>query len=94
MSESFTVSAQAIRYELRFTDLATRRCEYAFPCDKTGRVDIDELTHRRRTDYFYARSMVGKEFSAPAVASVTVDGKDNEPGLPARRLHDQRELAS
>jgi hypothetical protein len=57
---------------LRFTGISTRRCEYAFPCDSTGLVDIDELTDRRRTDYFYARSMVGKEFSVPVVASIPV----------------------
>jgi hypothetical protein len=89
-----TVPAQATRYELRFTDLSTGRCEYAFQCNKTGLVDIDELTDRRRTDYFYARSMVGKKFSAPVTASVIVDSQDNKAAAKDRHCHDQRELAS
>ena len=93
MNEPFAVSSRAVRYELRFTDLATRRCEYAFPCQKNGLVDIDELTDRCRTDYFYARSMVRKKFAAPVVASITVDGED-EARAPDRRVHDERELSS
>jgi hypothetical protein len=93
LSEPFTVPPRAVRYELRFTDLATGRCEYAFPCQKTGLVDIDELTDRRRTDYFYARSMVRKKFAAPVVASITVDGED-EARVPDRHVHDERELSS
>jgi hypothetical protein len=83
--------AQAVRYELRFTDLSTGRCACAFPCDRTGVVDIDALTDRRRTDYFYARSMVGKEVSRPVVSRVGKDSPDDPGPIP---LHDQRELAS
>ena len=89
-----TDPAQVTRYELRFTDLSTGLCEHAFPCSKTGLVDIDELTDRRRTDYFYARSMVGKKFSAPVTASVIVDSQDNKAAAKDRHCHNQRELAS
>jgi hypothetical protein len=91
LSEPCPVPSQGIRFELRFTDLLTRQCEYAFPCDKTGLVDIDELTDRRRADYFYARTMVGKELSAPVLVPVRIDQAGNENALPRR---DERELAS
>jgi len=94
LSDPLTVPAQATRYELRFADLSTRRCEHAFPCNKIGLVDIDELTDRRRTDYFYARSMVGKKFSAPVTASVIVDSQDNKAAAKSGHFDDQRELAS
>jgi hypothetical protein len=66
--ESSTFAAREARYELRFTGLSSRRREYAFPCDAAGHVDIDELTDRGRTNYFYARTVVGKELSAPVVS--------------------------
>lgn len=91
LSEPCTVLAQATRYELRFTSLSTKRCEYAFPCDKAGLVDIDALTDRRRTDYFYARTMVGKELSAPVVTSAPIDRRDDHIAFPH---YDERELAS
>jgi hypothetical protein len=40
---------------------------YAFPCDRTGRVDLDDLSDAARNNYLYARAMVGRELSAPAV---------------------------
>jgi hypothetical protein len=55
-------------YELRFMGLSNGRRDYAFPCDKQGQVDIDRLTDRDRTNYFYARTVVGKELSAPTIA--------------------------
>ena len=40
---------------------------YAFPCDGTGQVDLDHLSEQARNNYFYARAMVGRELSTPAV---------------------------
>jgi len=59
------------RYELRFTGLSDSGREYAFPCDATGHVDIDELTDRGRVNYLYARAVVGKELAAPVVLLVS-----------------------
>jgi hypothetical protein len=53
------------RYELRFTGLSSARTGYAFPCDAAGHVDIDGLSERARTNYFYARTVIGREFHAP-----------------------------
>ena len=73
-------SAQARRdagYELRFAGLFNRGRGYAFPCDAQGHVDIDELSDRARINYFYARSVVGAELSAPIVSPVPVPACDH-----------------
>jgi hypothetical protein len=69
--EPSTFAARKARYELRFTGLTKGGREYAFPCDAAGHVDIDELTDRGRANYFYARTVIGKELSAPVVSLVS-----------------------
>jgi len=54
-------------YELRFQNLFDHGRGFAFPCDPSGRVDMDKLSERARLNYLYARAMVGRELSAPAV---------------------------
>ena len=66
--ESLAVAATQTRYELRFTNLFDRGRGYAFPCDAQGHVDIDELTDCGRTNYLFARAVVGTELSAPTVS--------------------------
>jgi hypothetical protein len=78
VAEPCTFPTQKIRYELRFTGLSDRRRDYAFPCDEAGRVDIDKLTDRSRMNYFYARTVVGKELSAPVVAALSADPRTGE----------------
>jgi len=39
----------------------------SFPCDDAGRVDLDSLGERARCNYFYARTVIGREFAMPAV---------------------------
>jgi hypothetical protein len=73
MTEPCTLLEQGVRYELRFTGLSATRRDYAFPCDRTGHVDLDELTDRDRANYFYARAVVGKELCAPVVAPILRD---------------------
>lgn len=58
------------RYELRFDDLFNRGHGYAFPCDAHGLVDIDRLARAARVNYFYARTMVGRELHAPVTRVV------------------------
>jgi hypothetical protein len=55
------------RFELRFQSLFDSGRGFAFPCDPTGRVDLDRLSDRARNNYLYARAMVGRELSVPAV---------------------------
>jgi len=54
-------------YELRFNDLFIAGRAYAFPCDASGRVDMDTLSDRARNNYLYARALVGRDVSVPAV---------------------------
>jgi hypothetical protein len=60
-------SRQAADCELRFQSLFDAGRCYAFPCDARGQVDMDALSDRARANYFYARAVVGRELSHPAV---------------------------
>jgi hypothetical protein len=55
------------QYELSFRPLSEGGNAYAFPCDASGRVDLDGLTERARTNYLFARAMVGWALAPPAV---------------------------
>jgi len=55
------------RFELRFQSLFDSGRGYSFPCDGAGHVDLDGLSDRARNNYLYARAMVGRELSVPAV---------------------------
>jgi hypothetical protein len=55
------------KYELRFVSLFDSGRGFAFPCDPEGRVDLDQLSERARTNYLYARAVVGRELAVPAV---------------------------
>jgi len=54
-------------YEVRFESLVDGHKALCFPCDRDGRVDMDALTPEVRGNYLYARAMIGREFSRPAV---------------------------
>ena len=54
-------------YQLHFRSLFGSGRGYAFPCDPAGLVDLDRLNERARNNYLYARAMVGRELSWPAV---------------------------
>lgn len=62
---------QGSAYELRFDDLFVAGRGYAFPCDARGRVDLDALSERARCNYLYARAVVGRATSLPAVRRVS-----------------------
>ncbi|HSV45485.1 MAG TPA: hypothetical protein VLJ58_06810 [Ramlibacter sp.] len=55
------------QYELRFQSLFDSGRGFAFPCDATGLVDLNQLSDRARTNYLFARAVVGRELAAPAV---------------------------
>ena len=56
-------------FQLCFRSLFHSGRGYAFPCDPQGQVDLDRMSENARNNYFYARAMVGRELSAPAVES-------------------------
>lgn len=60
-------ASHADQYELRFANLFDEGRGLSFPCDSDGQVDLDRLSERARTNYFFARSAIGREFRCPAV---------------------------
>jgi hypothetical protein len=58
---------QTTSFELRFQSLFQEGRALSFPCDAVGHVDLDALSERARNNYFYARSVIGREFEVPAV---------------------------
>ena len=62
---------QGERFELRFQSLFLEGRGWAFPCDRQGHVDLDHLSDRARNNYFFARTVVGREVSVPSVYAVT-----------------------
>ena len=71
MNASTTTQPQGLDYELRFQSLFNEGRGYAFPCDAAGHVDMDSLSYRSLNNYLYARTVVGLEFSRPAVLPCT-----------------------
>ena len=67
MSHAQTQQQPSDRYELRFRSLYRPGRGYTFPCDAGGRVDMDTLSDSERHNYLYARAIIGKELSFPAV---------------------------
>ena len=66
-------SQEATAYEMRFRSLFHEGRAFAFPCDADGCVDIDSLSDRARNNYFYARTVIGRELSMPAVQRVSLN---------------------
>jgi hypothetical protein len=54
-------------YELRFRSLFDEGRGYSFPCDSSGHVELDTLSERARSNYFFARTVIGREVAVPAV---------------------------
>lgn len=66
------IESTASQHQLCFRSLFHSGRGYAFPCDSSGHVDLDHMSERARNNYFYARAMVGRELSPPAVEAATV----------------------
>lgn len=60
-------ATQNLSFELRFRSLFQEGRALAFPCDAVGHVHLDSLSARARDNYYYARSLIGREFAMPAV---------------------------
>jgi hypothetical protein len=59
-------------FELRFESLFDEGRGFAFPCDAAGRVNLDALSPRSRTNYLFARTLIGRDFAVPAVCPATL----------------------
>ncbi|HET9642298.1 MAG TPA: hypothetical protein VFP68_02830 [Burkholderiaceae bacterium] len=57
-------------YQLRFRSLRHADVAVAFPCDEAGHVDLDALSAPDRNDYFFARTVIGCDFSSPTVVHI------------------------
>lgn len=55
------------QFEVWFESLFGNGRSLAFPCNEEGQVDINALSERRRSNYFFARAMLGREYAAPRV---------------------------
>ena len=62
-----TLSAPTGRFEVRYESLFNAGRALCFPCDAQGQVELDAMSDRARANYFYARSVIGREFATPAV---------------------------
>jgi hypothetical protein len=67
MSHPQTQRSPSDRFELRFHSLHKPGRGYSFPCEAGGLVDMDALSEGERHRYLYARAIVGRELSLPAV---------------------------
>jgi hypothetical protein len=54
-------------FELRFDSLVAAHRSLAFPCDARGQVDLDELCDRSRSDYLFAHTLIGRDFTMPVI---------------------------
>lgn len=54
-------------YLLRFQSLFDAGRALAFECDEQGRVDLDAMSERSRNNYFYAHTVIGRDFATPRV---------------------------
>jgi len=52
---------------LTFRSIYNEGRALSFPCDSQGDVLLDGLSERARTNYFFARTTVGREFLFPVV---------------------------
>ncbi len=55
---------------MRFRSLFDEGRALAFSCDERGRVDLDSLSPRALSNYYYVRTLVGREYCMPAVLPV------------------------
>ena len=57
----------AAAFEIRFQSLFQQGRALAFPCDRTGLVDLDAMSETARNNYLFARGMIGREYALPSV---------------------------
>ena len=67
MNATHSASEASSTHLLRFRSLFDEGRGYAFPCDARGHVDMDALGDAALNNYLFARTVIGREFSLPAV---------------------------
>jgi len=64
---NLAASNAAARYELYYRPLFGVGCGFAFPCDASGNVALDNLSERALRNYLYARVVTGSQLGWPSV---------------------------
>jgi hypothetical protein len=65
--ENEMMESRTSQFQLCFRSLFDSGRGFAFPCDPQGQVDLDRMSENARNNYFYARAMIGRELTYPAV---------------------------
>ena len=60
-------AASSSPFEVWFASLFYEGRGLVFPCNEDGHVQIDALSDRGRSNYFFARAMLGREYATPRV---------------------------
>jgi hypothetical protein len=68
-----TVGQQQRPLELFYRPLRGAARALSFPCDASGRVDLDSLCENDRREYLYARVVTGNEFAWPVLRPARVE---------------------
>jgi hypothetical protein len=70
MQAEHRINAAACSFLLRFSSLFDPGRALSFPCDAAGSVPLDTLSDQARSNYYFARTLVGRDFALPAVLAV------------------------
>ena len=62
-----TAASSSSTFEVWFASLFNEGRGMVFPCDEAGHVEIDALSERGRSNYLFARAMLGREYASPRV---------------------------
>ena len=74
-TESEMKATSSRQFLLCFRSLFHSGRGFAFPCDRQGNVDLDALSERARTNYLFARAMIGRDLAPPAIETPTAAGE-------------------
>lgn len=67
------------RYQLWFRPLPkSSSAVRAFGCDAAGHIDLDALSDAERGEYFFAKTLIGRDFERPAVRCFMVDSRTEQ----------------
>ena len=70
MDATITFQRPDARFVLRFQPLREGHAPMTFPCDATGHVDLDTLGERAKLGYYFAHTLIGRDFTRPCVQRV------------------------
>jgi hypothetical protein len=65
--EAATSDTASASHQLCFASLFDPGRALSFPCDRCGEVQLDALSERARSNYFFARAAVGRDCGMPIV---------------------------